>query len=68
MKKMIVVSFAFMFLLAIVAGCPQKPVDSKPADTSTAAGEFGGESDTIPMTSDDEAADDIYGVAVEPAP
>ncbi|MCL2118220.1 MAG: hypothetical protein FWH27_07315 [Planctomycetaceae bacterium] len=59
MKKMMSVCFAFMFLLAIVAGCPQpQSGDSKPANGSSSVESFDSPEDSMSMTSSDELTDD----------
>jgi len=55
MKKIISACFMFMFLLAVVAGCPSKPGDSKPGGGGSTPVDFnesdgGGDS----MTSSDD--------------
>ena len=60
MKKMIVVCFAFMFLLAVVAGCPQAPKgESKSDGGSKTAVESGGSESSTLVSSDESSGDDI---------
>ena len=55
MKKMIVVCFAFMLLLAIVAGCPKTP-DHPKSGSSSGEVEFGGDDEGTSLVSSDEAS------------
>jgi len=55
MKKILTACFVFMFLLAVVAGCPQKSGEKKPDGGAAPASEFD-ESDSGggSMTSSDD--------------
>ena len=55
MKKILTACFVFVFLLAVVAGCPNKPVEKKSDSGGSTAVEFGGDDgDTGSMTSSDD--------------
>jgi len=55
MKKTLTVCFVFTFLLAVVAGCPQKSSEKKPdGGNSTAVEEFPGDDTGGTMTSSDD--------------
>ena len=55
MKKIITFCFMFVFLLAVVAGCPEKPVEKKPDGVSSTATDFTeGDSDIDSMVSSDD--------------
>jgi len=55
MKKMIAVCFMLMFLLAVVTGCPSKPVETKSGGGNSPAMEFiENDNDNISTVSSDE--------------
>jgi len=55
MKKILTACFVFVFLLAVVAGCPNKPGETKPNGGNTSSvEEFPGDTNDGTMTSSDE--------------
>ena len=60
MKKMIAICFSLMFLLAVVAGCPEKPGDSTKNGTSGGASTATlGDADNDTMTSADDSSVEV---------
>ena len=57
MKKMIVVCFVFMFLLAVVAGCPNKSGVESSRDGGSPAVDFSGSTQDSMISSDETPAE-----------
>jgi len=54
-KKILMACFVFLFLLAVVAGCPQKPSETKPRGGGSDVVDFNeGDSGSDAMVSSDE--------------